>query len=78
MQKKGKLERVEMYKERDTQVFLNKFLSGEISTLQPTFDPDFGYRYPAVESILGEKADSEKFLKRLYEAGFLKGSFMTE
>ncbi|MGB9959488.1 MAG: hypothetical protein ACPLKQ_03075 [Candidatus Bathyarchaeales archaeon] len=72
MQKKGKLERAEMYKERDTQVFLNKFLSGEISILQPTFDPNFGYRYPAVEAILGEKADSEKFLKRLYEAGILE------
>jgi len=72
MLKTGKLERAELYKEPNTQVFLSKFLSGELSELKPTFDPNFGYRYPAVEAVLGEKANGEKFLNRLYETGILE------
>jgi len=64
----GKLERIKLYKDPSVQVFLSKFLSGEISELKPTFDPKFGYRYAEVEAILGDSAKVEGFLKRLYEA----------
>ncbi len=64
----GKLERVKLYKDPKVQVFLSKFLSGEISELKPTFDPKFGYRYAEVEAILGDASKVEDFLNRLYEA----------
>ncbi|MEM1563342.1 MAG: hypothetical protein QW161_01545 [Candidatus Bathyarchaeia archaeon] len=64
----GKLERVKLYKDPDVQVFLSKFLSGEISELKPTFDPKLGYRYVEVEAILGDASKVESFLNRLYEA----------
>jgi transcription elongation factor Elf1 len=64
----GKLERVKLYKDPNVQLFLSKFLSGEISELKPVFDPKFGYRYAEVEAILGDAAKVEDFLNRLYEA----------
>ena len=64
----GKLERGKLYKDPNVQLFLSKFLSGEISELKPVFDPKFGYRYAEVEAILGDAAKVEDFLNRLYEA----------
>ncbi|MEM3578695.1 MAG: hypothetical protein QXL54_00520 [Candidatus Bathyarchaeia archaeon] len=72
MRKAGKSERLELYKDRHVQVFLGRFLSGEISELKPTFDPNVGYRYPEVEAILGEASNVEEFLNRLYETGVLE------
>ena len=72
MPKTGKPERLELYKDRNVQVFLGKFLNGEISELKPTFDPKLGYRYPEVETVLGEALNVEEFLDRLYEAGILE------
>ncbi|MEM1551440.1 MAG: hypothetical protein QXQ47_08265 [Candidatus Bathyarchaeia archaeon] len=63
-----KLERMRLYKDPNVQVFLSKFLSGEISELKPTFDPKFGYRYVEIEAILGNSSKVEDFLDRLYEA----------
>ncbi|MEM2947581.1 MAG: hypothetical protein QXN96_05030 [Candidatus Bathyarchaeia archaeon] len=63
-----KPERMKLYKDPHVQVFLNKFLSGEISELKPTFDPKFGYRYADVEAILGGASKVEDFLNKLYEA----------
>ncbi|MEM2117964.1 MAG: hypothetical protein QW386_02970 [Candidatus Bathyarchaeia archaeon] len=71
MQKTEKAERLELYKDRNTQVFLNKFLSSEISELEPVYDPKLGYRYPMVEAIVGDVANVEPFLNRLYEAKVL-------
>jgi transcription elongation factor Elf1 len=68
MRKTGKLERAELYKDPNVQVFLSKFLSGEIAELKPTFDPKVGYRYVEVEAILGDTSKVEDFLNRLYEA----------
>lgn len=48
MQKTEKAERLELYKDRNTQVFLSKFLNGEIRELEPIYDPKLGYRYPIV------------------------------
>lgn len=63
-----KLERMKLYKDPHVQVFLNKFLGGEMSELKPTFDPKFGYRYAEVEAILGGPSKVEDFLNKLYEA----------
>jgi transcription elongation factor Elf1 len=71
MQKTEKVERLELYKNRDTQVFLTKFLSGEIKELEPVYDPKIGYRYPLVEGILGDASNVEAFLNKLYEVGVL-------
>lgn len=68
----GKSERTELYKERNTQALLNKFLSGEITDLHPVCDAKLGYRYPIVEALIGTAADSEGFLRKLFEAGILE------
>lgn len=72
MQKASKLERMEIYKDRNTQLFLSKFLSGEISELEPVYDPNIGYRYPIVETVVGDLAKVESFLNRLYASGILE------
>jgi hypothetical protein len=67
-----KTERTDLYKDRNTQILISKFLSGELTELEPVYDPKLGYRYPIVESILSGAFDAERFLNRLYEAGILK------
>ncbi len=68
----SKEERAEIYRDSRFQLFLNKFLSGELDRLDPVYDPKHGYRYPQVEAIVGDQASAEEFLNRLYEMGFLK------
>jgi len=65
-------ERAEIYRDSRFQLFLNKFLSGELDKLNPVYDPKYGYRYPQVEAVIGDPASTEEFLNRLYEMGFLK------
>jgi len=72
MLKTDKMERLELYKDRNTQVFLSKFLGGEVSELEPVYDPKLGYYYPIVEAIVGNAPKAEAFLNRLYEAGVLE------
>jgi len=55
-----------------TQLLLSKFLSGEISRLDPVYDPKYGYRYPVVEALVGDPEETEKFLNKLYETGILE------
>jgi hypothetical protein len=50
---------------------LSKFLSGEIDKIEPVYDSKRGYRYDAVETIVGDPSKTEAFLYRLYEAGIL-------
>lgn len=71
MAKTEKAERLELYKDRNTQVFLSKFLNGEITQLEPVYDPKVGYRYQIVEAIVGD-SNAEAFLNRLYETGILE------
>jgi transcription elongation factor Elf1 len=71
MLKTKKVERSELYKDRNTQVFLSKFLNGEISELEPIYDPKVGYSYPIVGAIVGD-SNVEAFLDRLYESGILE------
>lgn len=72
MNTSGKTGRMELYKQRNTQALLGKFLSGEINELQPAYDAKLGYRYPTVEAIVGDAANAEIFLKKLHEAGVLE------
>ena len=67
----NKMKRAELYRDHNTQVFLSKFLSGEISELKPAYDPKIGYRYPIVETIIGDST-AEDFLNRLHEVGILE------
>jgi len=72
MTETAKAQRTELYKGRLVQVFLSKFLSGEIAKLEPVYDADQGYRYSALEKILGDSAKVDDFLKQLAESGILK------
>jgi hypothetical protein len=72
MQQSGKKEILELYRDHDVQIFLSKFLSGEIKTLEPVYDSEAGYRYPVVETIVGEASRVEPFLNNLCEAGVLE------
>ena len=71
MAKSSKVERTELYKDHLVQVFLSKFLVGEIAILEPTFDPNQGYQYRIVEAILGDSTKVEGFLERLSRTGIL-------
>jgi hypothetical protein len=72
MQKADRKETLELYRDHNTQMFLSKFLSGEIKTLEPVYDQQTGYRYPAVEAIVGDASQVEPFLSKLHSAGFLE------
>ena len=72
MQQSGKKETSELYRDHNVQMLLSKFLSGEIKKLEPVFDSEVGYRYPVVETIVGEASQVESFLSKLDEAGVLE------
>jgi transcription elongation factor Elf1 len=72
MSKTSKSERLEIYKDRDVQVLLSKFLNEEIKELLPVSSPDGHYGYPVVEAILGDGSRAEAFLDRLYQTGILE------
>ncbi len=72
MQKAEKKETLELYRDRNVQILLSNFLSGQIKTLEPVYDPQTGYRYPVVETIVGDASQVEPFLSKLYDAGVLE------
>jgi len=72
MAKASKPERAEAFRDHRSQLVLSKFLSGELTKLDPVYDLAYGYRYPVIESIIGDPSATEEFLTRLYELGILK------
>jgi len=72
MAKPSKTERAEAFRDHRSQMVLSKFLSGELTQLDPVYDPAHGYRYPAIEAIIGDSAATQEFLTHLYELGILK------
>jgi len=72
MAKASKAERTEAFKDHRAQLVLSKFLSGELTKLDPVYDPAYGYRYPVIESVIGDPKATEEFLTHLYELGILK------
>lgn len=71
MSKNSKAERLELYKDHDTQLLVGKFLNDEIKELLPVFSRDLGYNYPIVETIVGDPSGAEALLNKLCEAGIL-------
>jgi transcription elongation factor Elf1 len=51
----------------DKQALLSKFLNGDIKTLEPTYDPNTGYHYPAVEAVVGDAGKAQSLLDKLTE-----------
>ena len=72
MQKTEKKEPLALYRDRNVQVLISKFLNGEIETLEPVYDPKTGYLYPVVEDIVGDASQVEPFLSKLHAAGVLE------
>lgn len=72
MPKASKEQRAELYRDHRVQQLLSKFMSGELSKLEPVYDPKFGYTYPIVEKIVGDAPSANKFLMQLFEVGVLK------
>jgi hypothetical protein len=72
LQKADKKESTEVVQDHSAQALLNKFLSGEIGTLEPVYDSKTGYRYPTVEAIVGDPSKVEPFLNKLYEEKVLE------
>jgi predicted RNA-binding Zn-ribbon protein involved in translation (DUF1610 family) len=56
----------------DEQALLSKFLSGDLKTLDPTYDPSTGYHYPPVEAAVGDSAKVQSLLEKLTEEGTLE------
>ena len=72
MQSLEEKETLELYRNRNIQMLISKFLSGEIKKIEPVYDPKVGYRYPVVEAIIGEASQVEPFLNKLHKAGVLE------
>jgi transcription elongation factor Elf1 len=72
MQSLKEKETLELYRKRNVQMLISKFLSGEIKKIEPVYDPKVGYRYPVVEAIIGEASQVEPFLNKLHKAGVLE------
>jgi hypothetical protein len=68
-----KAERMELYKDRNVQLLLDKFLNGEVSEIEPVYESGQGYSFPIVESIVGGHfLKAEAFLERLFRAGIFQ------
>lgn len=72
MQNPEKKDAPSLYKDRNVQALVSKFLTEKIEALEPVYDPKIGYYYPVVEAILGDREQVMPFLNRLYNAGILK------
>jgi len=53
------------------QHFLGRFLNGQLSKINPTLNEETGYKYPEVESLVGDHEDVEPFLESLVNHGLL-------
>lgn len=67
-----KRRRAEVYKDPRVQLLISRFMSGEVSCLDPTNDVKMGYHYPIVESISDHPSGAEDFLMHLFSLGILK------
>jgi transcription elongation factor Elf1 len=72
MSKASKDQRIKLYKDHNVQLLISKFVSGELSKLNPVYDPKYGYRYPVVDVIVGDPSGTDELLQSLSEAGVLK------
>jgi hypothetical protein len=69
MQRAEKIESSDSYL---IQALLSQFLSGAIKTLEPTFDRETGYHYPAAETIIGDANKVNLLLSKLTQEKILE------
>ena len=72
MPKASKKELLRLYKDHKVQLLISKFVSGELGTLNPTFDPKHGFRYPVITEVVGDPSKTDEFLQELFEGGVLE------
>ena len=72
MPKESKKELLRLCKDHKVQLLISKYVSGELGTLNPTFDPKHGFRYPLIDEIVGDNSKTDKFLQELFEGGVLE------
>lgn len=53
------------------QLFIGRFLDGELESLYPVLDEKLGYRYPGAEVFVDRPEDAEAFLKSLQDINLL-------
>jgi len=53
------------------QLFIGRFLDGELENLYPVLDEKLGYRYPGAEVFVERPEDAETFLKSLQDINLL-------
>ena len=61
-----------LFADSRVQLFIGKFLEGELESLYPVLDEKLGYRYPGVEVFVDRPEDAEDFLKSLQEINLLR------
>ena len=61
----------ELFMDSRVQLFLGKFLGGELNTLSPVLDLKMGYRYPEAEIFVDELKEVEPFLRMLQDQGLM-------
>ena len=71
MPKASKKELLRLYKDHKVQLLISKYVSGELNTLNPTFDPKHGFSYPVIDEIVGDASKTDEFLQELFEGGVL-------
>jgi transcription elongation factor Elf1 len=72
MPKASKKELLKLYKDHKVQLLISKFVSDELGTLNPIYDPKQGFRYPIVDEIVGDSSSTNEFLQKLFEGGVLE------
>ena len=65
MRRKEPDEKMRLYTDSRVQLFIGKFLNGELERLYPVLDEKLGYRYPAVEAFVDRPEEAEAFLRSL-------------
>ena len=59
------------FEDPHAQALISKFLNGEITVLEPTYDAKTGYHFPTAEAIAGDSNKAEAFLNKLAQEKIL-------
>ena len=62
----------ELLTDRRVQLLLGWFIQGDIETLQPALDQEYGIRYPALDPIVNNPSGAEPFLESLAHNNILE------
>ena len=72
MPKASKKELLKLCKDHKVQLLISKFVSDELGTLNPIYDPKHGFKHPIVDEIIGDSYRTDEFLQKLFEGGVLE------